>query len=88
MHPLLSGEPHVPAMETRAVRISPEVSRRPPLHELLGRRPGGLLVVVDMCLALVFLGGILVRLVGMGQGGMVVLVVVVGGEVGPLLSMP
>jgi hypothetical protein len=41
-----------------------------------------------MRLALVFLGGILVRLVGMGQGGMVVLVVMVGGEVRPLLSVP
>jgi hypothetical protein len=41
-----------------------------------------------MRLALVFLGGILVRLVEMGQGGMVVLVVMVGGEVRPLLSVP
>jgi hypothetical protein len=44
-------------------------------------------VVVDVCLALVFLGGILVRLVGMGQGGVIVLVVMVGGKVGPLLPM-
>jgi hypothetical protein len=52
-----------------------------------GRRPVGLLVVVDMCLTLMLLGGILVGLVGMGQGGVIVLVVMVGGEVGPLLPM-
>jgi hypothetical protein len=40
-----------------------------------------------MCLALVLLGGILVRLVGMGQRGVIVLVVMVGGQVGPLLPM-
>jgi hypothetical protein len=52
-----------------------------------GRRPVGLLVVVDMCLTLMLLCGILVGFVGMGQGGVIVLVVMVGGEVGPLLPM-
>jgi hypothetical protein len=41
-----------------------------------------------MRLALMLLGGILVGLVGMGQGGVIVLVVMVGSEVRPLLSVP
>jgi hypothetical protein len=42
---------------------------------------------VDVCLALMLLVGILVRLVGVGQGGVIVFVVMAGGEVGPLLPM-
>jgi hypothetical protein len=40
-----------------------------------------------MCLALMLLGRILVRLVEMGQRGVIVPMVMVGGEMRPLLPM-
>jgi hypothetical protein len=43
-------------------------------------------VVVNVGLATVFVGWVLVRLVAVGQGRMVVLVMMAGGQMGPVLA--